>query len=424
MTSTHEAQQLLRAGRLVEAESAFKALLEASPDNVEALNATALFAIRDGNASRALALLERAARIAPHDAATLHHMGLACEAVGDLVASVKAHAAAVELAPNLNIARLHLAKVLERQGNIESAAIQYQRALHDAQANGRWLNAASTPPAVRDLVEHAVSTVRNYSRDAFRRLWRPLVDKFGPDSLNRVEKCLRIYMNEEQPTYLDSRQQPTFLFFPDLRSAPYIDADSLPWVPELEGRTSAIRRELLQVLGSSQGSERVFTSEELEGENLRGLDTPPSWNGYYFYRHGERRVENCARCPETAIALERLPLCQIRDHGPEVLFSVFSAGTHLLPHRGITNTRLVAHLPLIVPRDCTLSVGGERHDWREGKVVVFDDTYLHEAWNRSDKVRVVMIFDIWNPQLSEVERLAVAELVAAIGDFRHAVESA
>ena len=162
----------------------------------------------------------------------------------------------------------------------------------------------------------------------------------------------------------------------------------------------------------------------MERVNLRGVNQAPSWNGYYFFRHGERRDENCSRCPVTAAALDYLPLSRVRDHGPEVLFSVFTPGTHLLPHRGVTNTRLVGHLPLLVPRDCALNVGGELHEWREGKVVVFDDTFEHEAWNRSNSIRVVLIFDLWNPYLSEAERAALADLIAAIGDFRHGVETA
>jgi aspartate beta-hydroxylase len=107
-----------------------------------------------------------------------------------------------------------------------------------------------------------------------------------------------------------------------------------------------------------------------------------------------------------------------------VLFSVFTPGTHLLAHRGVTNTRSVGHLPLVVPPDCALKVGGEEHAWREGEVVVFDDTYEHEAWNRSEQLRVVLIFDIWNPHMSEVERLATQRLVEGIGEFREATAQA
>jgi aspartate beta-hydroxylase len=167
----------------------------------------------------------------------------------------------------------------------------------------------------------------------------------------------------------------------------------------------------------------VFHSGELEQANLRGLEEPPGWNGYYFFRHGERRADNCAACPVTAAALDALPLTRVRGHGPEVLFSVFSPGTHLLPHSGVTNTRVVGHLPLMIPDDCALRVGGEDHHWREGEVVVFDDTYEHEAWNRSGRTRVVMIFDLWNPFLSQAERAVLAELVVAMGEFRAGLEA-
>ena len=69
-------------------------------------------------------------------------------------------------------------------------------------------------------------------------------------------------------------------------------------------------------------------------------------------------------------------------------------------------------------------VGGEIHEWRTGRVVVLDDTYEHEAWNRSRYTRVVLIFDIWNPYLTETERAAVTDVIGVIGDLRSAVERA
>ena len=147
----------------------------------------------------------------------------------------------------------------------------------------------------------------------------------------------------------------------------------------------------------TRGANASLRARMLKGRICAARPGEPAWNGYYFYRHGARRDENCARCPATSAALDRLPLPQVREHAPEVLFSVFTAGTHLLPHRGVTNTRVVGHLPLLVPEDCALNVGGEIHVWQEGRVVVFDDTYEHEAWNRSQEMRVVLIFDLWNP---------------------------
>jgi aspartate beta-hydroxylase len=252
----------------------------------------------------------------------------------------------------------------------------------------------------------------------------PFVRQHGRGALRRVEQAVRIHLGQEAAVYPDSRQRPTFLFVPGLPATAYLDKELVAGIDELERRAPQIRDELLALLPGAQGRERVFQSGELEQANLRGADQPPSWNGYYFFRHGERRADNCAACPVTAAALDALPLAQVPGHGPEVLFSVFSPGTHLLPHRGVTNTRVVGHLPLMIPDDCALRVGGEEHRWREGEVVLFDDTYEHEAWNRSNRTRVVMIFDLWNPFLSQVERAVVSELVVAMGEFNASIDGA
>ncbi len=424
MTSAEQAQQLLRQGRIREAEEAFYRILESEPQHVQALNVVGLGALRDGNPSRALELLTHARHAKPGDPITLHHLGLVFDASGDFAAAAGAQRQALEAAPELHVARLYLGRALEAQGLPEEALVAYASALKRAQDQGRWVDPATTPAALQPLVEHAVVRVREGRRARFALVFEPLAARYGRDSLSRVERSLRIYLGEEAPTYTDARQRPTFLYFPGLPTSAYLPRSLFPWSDSLEAATADIRSELLSLLPSSQGRERVFTSEALEEVNLRGLDAPPTWNGYYFYRHGVRREDNCVRCPRTARALDALPLSRVRDHGPEALYSVFTAGTHLLPHRGVTNTRLVAHLPLMVPENCALNVGGELHAWQEGHVVVFDDTFEHEAWNHSAKSRVVMIFDIWNPHLTEAERAALGDLIATIGDFRHAVEAA
>jgi aspartate beta-hydroxylase len=417
-------RQLLDSGRIAEAERAYAVLLEREPTNLEALNILALAALRTGAVPRAHELLQRAIAAAPSDATSHHHLGRAYESTGELAKAADAHAAAMRLEPAFFVARLSLATCLERLGKRDAALVQYKRALDDAQRQGRWLDAATTPVSLRPAVTHAVLAVRNGTRQLFDTLFAPLRSRYGPDSMGRVEQCVRIYLNEEPAVYPDPRQRPSFLLFPGLPTSPYLDRTGIDWIEFFEAQTRPILAELQQLLPSSSGRERVFPTDALEALNLRGLDEPPSWNGYYFYRHGERRDDNCSQCPDTARALDALPLCRVREHGPEVLFSVFTAGTHLLPHRGVTNTRVVGHLPLIVPEKCALNVGGEVHEWQVGRVVVFDDTYEHEAWNRSRQTRVVLIFDTWNPYLSEAERAAVTDLVAAIGDFRRAVKAA
>jgi aspartate beta-hydroxylase len=419
-----DVQTLFQQGRLEEAERAARQALQRQPRDIESMNVLALIALRRGHLAPAQQMLEASIAVAPESAMTRHYLGRVHDSSGNVEAAVDAHGAAVKLAPQMFVIRLHYAAALERAGRTDQAAIQYFRAMQDAQAQGRWISQETTAPALRPMVEHAVQVVRSTRKATFANVLEPLRRQYGRDGLERVEQCLRIYFREEPPVYPDPRQRPTFLYFPGLPPAPYLSRSLFPWIEQLESHTEAIRQELLQLLPNEIGRERVFTSEAIEQVNLRGLNAPPSWNGYYFYRHGIRRDDNCSSCPMTARALELLPLSHVREHGPEVLFSVFTAGTHLLPHRGVTNTRLVGHLPLIVPPDCALNVGGEIHEWREGRAVIFDDTYEHEAWNRSQQTRVVLIFDLWNPYLTEVERAAIAELVPAMGDFRKSAEAA
>jgi aspartate beta-hydroxylase len=424
MSTLQAARQLLSEGRVAEAERACEQVLEHTPDAVEALNVCAIASMRDGKNFRAVAMLERAANADPDNAITQHNLGRAREAVGDRDGAIEALSRAVQLRAVYHVARIRLAALLDDRGDKERAVLHFARALADAQGQGRWLDAAGTPASLRPLVERAVLTVRAHRSAVLHEVLDELAATYGRKALARIEHGLGIYLKETPPVYADPRQQPTFFYVPGLPATPYFDRTLFPWVEQFEEQTSAIRAELLQLLPSDVGRERVFTTDELEQQNLRGDHEPVSWNGYYFYRHGERRDENCARCPQTTAAIDALPLSIVPGHGPEVLFSLFVPGTHLLPHQGVTNTRVVGHLPLIVPGNCALNVGGELHEWQEGRVVVFDDTYEHEAWNRSDATRVVLIFDLWNPHLTQAECEAVRRIVVDISEFRVASEGA
>ena len=149
MISMLEARRLLEDGRIDEAERAYQSVLEAAPDNVEALNVVALGALRDGRVARALELLKHAAAAHAKDAVTQHHLARAHEAAGDFAAAAGAYRAAVRLEPAFFVARLHLADCLERLRRNDEAFIQYKRAVDDAQGQGRWLNPATTPAPLR-----------------------------------------------------------------------------------------------------------------------------------------------------------------------------------------------------------------------------------------------------------------------------------
>ena len=89
--------------------------------------------------------------------------------------------------------------------------------------------------------------------------------------------------------------------------------------------------------------------------------------------------------------------------------------THLPPHTGTSNVRSIVHLPLLIPEGCRFRVGADTRAWERGKAWVFDDTIEHEAWNDSDQVRIILIFDIWHPLLTAAERDLVSALTIGIG---------
>jgi len=146
-----------------------------------------------------------------------------------------------------------------------------------------------------------------------------------------------------------------------------------------------------------------------------GVGPAPAWEALFFWRHGRRYDCTHQRCPATSRVLESIELCHVDDEAPEICFSVLKPGTTILPHHGVTNTRSVMHLPLLVPPDCALNViGCGEHHWREGELMLFDDTFQHEAWNRSTATRIILLMDCWNPHLTAVEKQAVKQLIETI----------
>jgi aspartyl/asparaginyl beta-hydroxylase (cupin superfamily) len=116
--------------------------------------------------------------------------------------------------------------------------------------------------------------------------------------------------------------------------------------------------------------------------------------------------------------LRNLPMCEISNFAPNVVFSLLAPKTTIPAHSGDTNARLIVHLPLIVPAGCRFRVGNDVREWKVGKAWVFDDTINHEAWNDSDDLRVILMIDVWNPHLSAVQRELTAELLNGVNDYR------
>jgi aspartate beta-hydroxylase len=362
---------------------------------------------------------ERAVRERPQDVRAHDQLFKAIRALLDRNGSAPALAAICRDLPHAYTSLLHLARLQEAVGDRRAALLGYLRAIKTARAAGFWHAEASTPPWLRPLVQHAMKTAHDGRIGFFHEWLEPMEQRHGKDEMARVAACLAMYLGTAPTVYGDPRQRPTFLYFPGLPVAPTLPRADLPFADWYEAQTDAIRAEMHRVLETGADVQPFHHAVPSERQGM--LTRGGSWDAYFFYRHGETLADHHAACPRTSEILGTLPLDHVREHGPEVLFSVMRPGAHILPHRGVTNVRSVLHLGLDVPDDCALRLTGITElTWAQGRCFAFDDTYEHEAWNRSDRTRVILLGDIWNPYLRAPEREAIADLIGVIGDFNRA----
>jgi aspartyl/asparaginyl beta-hydroxylase (cupin superfamily) len=200
--------------------------------------------------------------------------------------------------------------------------------------------------------------------------------------------------------------------YPFLPADEFFDREHFPWLAKLEAATDVVREELEAILARPDaGFSPYIDMPSGTPRNLwSDLDHSLDWGALHLWRDGERIDAVCKRAPRTAELVETLPLAHIPGRAPAVFFSILKAGKTIPPHTGVTNIRTIVHLPLIVPENCGFRVGGETRKWREGEAFAFDDTIEHEAWNRSEQDRAVLILDCWNPYLSEDEQAMILRL--------------
>ena len=206
-------------------------------------------------------------------------------------------------------------------------------------------------------------------------------------------------------------QEPTGYYFPGLPQIQFFDTSEFDWVPAVEAATAAIRAEVEPLIGAGGTGFRPYVQAEHNKPRVDDNELLDSadWSALFLCENGREFADAISSCPSAWAAVQHAPLPRIA-HSPTVMFSLLRPGARITPHTGTHNTRLTCHLPLIVPPDCGFRVGNETREWEEGKLLIFDDAIEHEAWNSSDRDRLILIFDIWRPELSEQEKREIGAL--------------
>jgi aspartyl/asparaginyl beta-hydroxylase (cupin superfamily) len=184
----------------------------------------------------------------------------------------------------------------------------------------------------------------------------------------------------------------------------FYSMEDYPSVKVLESNWQIIKKELQDFLTEQ---------EEIKVKNLNPpyLSSPDAWKILYFYNFGWKNYENCERFPKTNALLKSIPNMSFGG------FTVLKPKSKVLPHYGETNAIIRCHLGLTIPARypiCGMKVGPEEHGWEEGKVLMFSDAHLHTAWNDSDKVRYVLVFDIIRNEYADQKQMVCANVLGAL----------
>jgi aspartyl/asparaginyl beta-hydroxylase (cupin superfamily) len=358
-----------------------------------------------GDLAAARVLLEQLATESPAVENWLK-LGSICRALGDSKGALQAVHKALAISPLDFLGLLSRAMLLEHMASPD-ADEAYGRALAQ-------IPAAGVPPPMARMVAHAESRhsahIANRTAQMSAAL-EPAMALACAEEKGRIDRFLTNALRTTRPFH----SEPTHFHFPGLAEQEFFARSAFPWLAQLECATDIIASECASVMSAERAElvPYIQYADHAPLDQWRDLNHSPDWTAIHLLQNGARVEANARHCPQTMALLSEFPQPRIPGCSPNAMFSLLAPHTVIPPHNGVTNTRLVCHLPLVVPDGCWFRVGAEMRPWERGAAWVFDDTIEHEAGNPSDELRIVFIIDVWHPGLSATERDAVTRLLVA-----------
>jgi aspartate beta-hydroxylase len=403
-----EAQRARDAGLPDQARCHFEAVLAIDSEEPTARNWLGAEALVRTDARTAAMHFEIACRREPGERSHWINLATAHRSLGDVELERAALESALAIDRTDLLALVRTAELHEKLGEETSAAERWTAVL----AFSRSINDPS--PEFAEILRHAGRYVEEQQTKLVGAIDGALAEeltKANPRDRRRMRTAADAWLGRRR-IYANHCEG---LHYPFLPGDEFFDREHFPWLGELEAATKTIVAELKAILRDPGAKLTPYISlpAGVPTSKWSGLDKSLDWGAFHLWKEGERFDEACARAPRTAALVESLPLCRITGRAPNVFFSVLKAGSHIPAHTGVTNVRSVIHLPLIVPEACEFRVGGEARSWVQGQAFGFDDTIEHEAWNRSEQDRAILIIDVWNPYLSDDERTMICRLYEA-----------
>lgn len=414
---TQQAESHAQKGELDEAATLYQFLLEVVPQHIGALSFLGMRAFQQGDYETSRKLMQRAVEAQPDSPVFQQNLGMAYHAGGDRRRALACFNKTVSLQPDAALPYFYIGQVLQEMKRLPEAIAAYRKGMQiDPQlASAHAMDNA--PPLIRELSRQAAHAFERHKVDLQKQAMERLLKSAGEPAPARLAQFLEQQFQQTTPDYAHPLQRPSFNYYPGLTPRPWFERGEFDWTEAVESAFGDIREELAAVL-EQQGELKPYVEHSgYTPEEWKKLSGSADWNSYHLLKGGEPVAQHCEQCPRTLAALELAPLVRAQGHAPEAFFSILAPGAHIPPHFGLANTKVAVHLPLIIPNDCAIRVGDETRTWREGECLIFDDSFEHEAWNRSDATRCVLIFEVWNPELTEIERQAIQTLIKTADNF-------
>lgn len=363
------------------------------------LNRRGMAALEAKDHPEAGRLFEQAAAADPSAPALWRNAASAHRAAGDDAREKRALDAAIDIDRRDFVAWLRKAELHQRLDEHAEALAAWQAALALAASGDEF-----APPILEALArgQAFVANATGTIRAAVDAALAPLGSRLDATEARRSAAFVGAALGERRIF----ANQCAGLHYPFLAADEFFDRELFPWMQEFEAAAPAIRAELEVLLAEPGDALRPYVRLDKGAPDSRwsALDASLDWGACFLWEYGEPNRPVIDRCPNTAAALASIPGATIPGRAPSAFFSLLKPGARIPPHTGVSNTRAIVHLALIVPPGCGFRVGGETREWVESRAFAFDDTIEHEAWNESDRLRAVLICDVWNPHLTERER--------------------
>lgn len=375
--------------------------------DVEAQARAGIAALQRGDLVIARDLLEQAASAAGATPQLWLLLAQACNSLDDRPATHRALDQVLEADPLNPFPLLMKGDLHVRDGDDRAAVSYYRMAIRSSE---RLQQLPGDLPQRLDRAAAAVAA----SEERFRHHLSEQLGSAGIDPIPaRMAEAIAI-ASGAQPVYL---QQPTSFYYPGLPQVAWFEREQFPWLADMESAVPAMRAEIEGVLAEDRGLVPYVEQPENRASRGHSLLNDARWSAFHLWQDGEQVEDNAARCPTIMKILESAPMPQIKQRSPMALISILKPGTHIEPHTGMLNTRLICHIPLVVPDGCRLRVGAETRIVEEGKAMIFDDSIEHEAWNDGRSARAVLLFEFWRPELDAAERDALTVMFEAISGY-------